>query len=556
MQHLFFQDNQLHSTYSDGKFSLEEIFEYNRTHDRLDLTITDHVDKNTDWFVKYMKHLNTLRKKYPEFSVKIGCEVKILDDGSLNSTEKILRAPEIVLGSVHHFDGIKQMSPQELMNREYELTKLLAQNKVIDILSHPFSMGHRFHKSNPPAAWVKEVYALCVRHGIKFEYNNKNAPKSVHEFVRGLVKKGEIKHLSFGSDMHDDLSEIGRSGFRIQETVPVLVTGAGAGCGQSILKGLELSSFPLRIIAVDGSSLAAGLYRGDSAYLVPKYSEAGYIKRIIEISKKEKVLFIFVGTDVELAILSKNSKKIQKESGATVVVSNLRAIEIADDKWKTVQFLKKNGFPYAKSGLAKDLPSFIKAGKYPLIVKPRVGARSIGVQVVHTKEELTDAVARTPGAIIQEYLSTENDEYTCGAFFYKGKNYGVMPGQRWLRNGDTYKANFKHDKELETFLAKVGEKLNIFGPCNFQLRKTKRGPVIFEINCRFSGTTGAASFLGFNVQNALIQILHMKRPPSKLFFRESYMLRYWNEVFVDAAQMQELNRHNQLLAPRSDMNVF
>ena len=50
MQHLFFQDNQLHSTYSDGKFSLEEIFEYNRTHDRLDLTITDHVDKNTDWF--------------------------------------------------------------------------------------------------------------------------------------------------------------------------------------------------------------------------------------------------------------------------------------------------------------------------------------------------------------------------------------------------------------------------------------------------------------------------------------------------------------------------
>ena len=62
MNDIFFQDNQLHSTYSDGAFSLEEIFEYNRVHNRLDLTVTDHVNKDTAWFPQYVTHIKRLRK--------------------------------------------------------------------------------------------------------------------------------------------------------------------------------------------------------------------------------------------------------------------------------------------------------------------------------------------------------------------------------------------------------------------------------------------------------------------------------------------------------------
>ncbi|MEK7144839.1 MAG: ATP-grasp domain-containing protein [Patescibacteria group bacterium] len=556
MQRPFFQDNQVHSTHSDGIFTLEEILAYNRTHDRLDLTITDHVDKRTDWFNGYVKKLKVLRKKYPEFEVCIGCEVKILDDGSLNTTKEILDAAEVVLGSVHHFDGIKQMNPQQLMKREYELTKLLAKKKRIDILAHPFSMGHRFHKSNPPSAWVREIYRLCVQHKIKFEYNHKNAPQSVRLFVKALVEKGDLKHLSFGSDMHTDLCELGQSGFAIQNTIPVLVTGAGAGVGQSILKALKLSSMPIKILTTDGSSLAAGLYTADAAYLVPMYHESSYIPRIIEICKKEKVQLLFAGTDVELEILSQNAKKIKVEAGTVVVVSHVRAVRIADDKWKTVQFLKQNGFPYAKSCLEKDLDTFMKKATFPLIVKPRIGARSIGVHKVATKEELLKAVARTPNAIIQEYLSDDNAEYTCSGFFYRGGSYGVLCGRRWLRNGDTYKSLFKRDPKLEAFVSDVGKKLDLFGPCNFQLRKTKRGPVIFEINCRFSGTTGAVSYLGFNVANALVQIVCLKRPPSMLHYNEAYMFRYWNELFASEKEIDTLAATGELQKPQSGKNIF
>ena len=104
---------------------------------------------------------------------------------------------------MHHFDGIKSMAPDTLLKREYELTKMLTETPI-DILAHPFSMGVRFHKSNPSKRWVEDVYRRCVKNKIKFEYNHKNAPQSVRNFVLYLVAKGQTKHLSFGSDMHTD----------------------------------------------------------------------------------------------------------------------------------------------------------------------------------------------------------------------------------------------------------------------------------------------------------------------------------------------------------------
>ena len=553
-QNILFQDNQIHSTYSDGKRTLQEILEYNRTHDQLDLTISDHVDKKTNWFPRYAKELSRLRKKYPQFRVRIGCEVKILDDGTLNTRPEVLRQAEVVLGSVHHFDGIKSMSKEELIEREYELTTLLAQNKDIDILAHPFSMAVRFFRVDVPLVYVEEVYALCKKNGINFEYNHKNAPESVRAFVRAKVANGELTHFSFGSDMHSDLAELGCSSFAARPAVCVLVTGVGGGIGQSILKGLHLSPVRKRIIAADANHLAAGLYVTDAAYLLPNVRSKRYIPELIRVCKKEKVELVFVGTDAELPTLSKNAAKVRKACGARVIVSNTNAIDIADDKWKTAEFLKKSGFPYPASCLPKDVPVFLKKHSFPLVVKPRTGARSIGVHRVRNVRELQRALAVVHTPVIQEYLATEHDEFTCGTLVIAGTNCGVMAGKRWLRDGDTYKALFKRDVGLEKSIAKVAKKLRVEGPCNVQLRKTKRGPVIFEINCRFSGTTGAMSYLGFNGPNMLLQTHLLKRPPRTLAFNESYMLRYWNEVFVSERSVERTKRYTALDSLKSAQN--
>ncbi len=550
-----FEDNQIHSTFSDGQRTLEEIFEYNYYHDRLDLTLTDHVDKNTDWFDDYVKKIKTLRKKYPSFKAKIGCEVKILDNGTLNTTPAILKKAEVVLGSVHHFKNIKNLSTEELLEEEFRLTKLLAQNKTIDILAHPFSMVWRFFKANPPRTYIAEVYDLCLKNGVQFEYNKKNSPESVKKFVYEKVAEGKIDDFSFGSDMHVELSDIGNSAFDVAPPVSLLVTGAGAGVGQSIIKSIKLSGHKINLTTVDNSPLAAGLYRGDRIYLVPKNHEPEYIPRLVQICKKENIDLILVGTDVELEILSRHQKRIERTTGTKVIVSNLKAVQIADDKWKTVQFLKKSGFPYPRSWLSTKSAVLAKL-KYPVIVKPRIGARSIGFQIIKNPEELKNQLTQNKNLIIQEYLADDNQEYTCGALFWGDKNYGVISAKRWLRHGDTYKALFKHDPGLEKFIAAVGKKLKINGPCNFQLRKTSRGPVIFEINCRFSGTTGAASHLGFNGVNALIQNLIFERKPQYLDFREAQMFRYWNEVFVHPEKVAILAKDSESSEIKSEVNIF
>ncbi len=550
-----FEDNQIHSTYSDGQRTLEEIFEYNHYHDKLDITLTDHVDKNTDWFDKYVENIKKLRKKYPSFSAKIGCEVKILDDGTLNTTADILKKAEVVIGSVHNFKNIKTLSADELVKEEYRLTKVLAENKKIDILGHPFSMAKRFFNAEPPLKYMRDIYEICVKSGIKFEYNKKNSPENVKKFILEKIAEGKIDTFSFGSDMHAALSEIGNSAFDISPAVNVLVTGAGAGVGQSIIKSLKLSNLKIRIISADNSHLAAGLYRSDAAYLIPKYDEKDYIPRIIEICKKERVNVVLIGTDVELGIIAKNKKYIESGTGAYAAVSHPETVAIADDKWKTAEFLKKNGFPYPRSWSGPNEKALEKL-KYPVIVKPRIGARSIGFKIINTRKELKAELSASPNLIVQELLSGENKEYTCGTLFLGGKNYGVVPAQRWLRNGDTYKAYFRHDKKLEKFISSVGKKLKIDGPCNFQLRKTLRGPVIFEINARFSGTSGAASFLGFNGANALIQHKIFGRRITGLDFKEARMFRYWNEVFAENSNTESLAKNRRHDEINSEINIF
>ncbi|MBI2636153.1 ATP-grasp domain-containing protein [Candidatus Peregrinibacteria bacterium] len=550
-----FEDNHIHSTYSDGKLTIAEILEYNALHNRLDLTISDHVNMKTGWFPAYAKEITELRRKYRDFQVRIGCEVKILENGTLNTTREILDAAETVIGSVHHFTGIKAMDKGELLEKEYELTKMLARHPDVDVLGHPFSMCKRFYNLDAPKEYVEDVYAMCVKNGVKFEFNDKQSLGSIHTFVSDEIAKGNIHHFSFGSDLHELAEELGDAAFALVAPITVLVTGAGAGVGQSILKALKLSNVRTRIIAVDMDPLAAGLYRADAAHVIPAAKDPRYIETLRKICMAEHVELLLIGTDVELEILARSRDEFEKETGAKIIVSHPDTIAIADDKWKTAEFLESHDLPFVRSALPDSVDDLIRDAGFPLAVKPRVGARSVGFQIVKDEKSLRTLLKTMKNAVVQEYLRDDDGEYTCGGFFYEGECYGVISMQRWLRSGDTYKAIARRDPKMEKFIEEVGKKLKITGPCNFQLRKSGGTFKIFEINCRFSGTTGAASALGFNVVNVLLQKIFFDRPLRRLSFRESYIFRYWNEVLAPVAQAEAMMR-GHAEKPQSFLNVF
>ena len=69
--------------------------------------------------------------------------------------------------------------------------------------------------------------------------------------------------------------------------INVLITGAGSGVGQSIIKSLKISKLPIRIISADICELNAGLYRTEKSIIFPKVESYGSLKRIISIIKKQ-----------------------------------------------------------------------------------------------------------------------------------------------------------------------------------------------------------------------------------------------------------------------------
>ncbi len=323
--------------------------------------------------------------------------------------------------------------------------------------------------------------------------------------------------------------------------VNILVTGAGGGVGQGIIKSLKMiNDLEINIIAADMSALATGMYASNKSYLVPACNSSKYMDRLSEIFEIENINYYFPGTDVELEFCAINKKMIKDKFDVQVVISNLEAIQIADDKYKTYKFLKDNDFYYPKTFLPSEKNS--SEIKYPTIMKPAIGCRSIGVGIVHNKEELESRLLNEDGLVIQELIGSDDTEYTCTIVIVDDKVSDVLILKRILRSGDTFRAEPIKNEAITKYVTDVAIALKIDGSCNFQLRTDKNGiPKIFEINCRYSGTTPFCSQLGFNpVEFYLKSSMGIEYDYSINY--DSVVLRNWSEVLVNKKIIEELDK--------------
>ena len=315
--------------------------------------------------------------------------------------------------------------------------------------------------------------------------------------------------------------------------VKVLVTGAGALLGQGIIRSLRASSLDTFIIAADPSPLATGLYWADRAQIVPMADDAGYLQQVADILAKERPDAVLVGTDVELAVFAKHRARLEDEYDTQVLVSDAEVVATANDKWLTVQFLRRNGFAYPLSCLPGDEASLIERVGFPLVVKPRQGARSIGLSVVHDRDGLTRALDNRDDLIIQEHVGTSDTEYTAGVLYFEGTCRASIVMRRDLRDGNTYRAFVEPFPELNSQVKALADKLGPYGPANFQFRLDDGQVKVFEINGRFSGTTPLRARAGFNeVEMSLRHILRgesVNQPRVKSLT----LLRHWSETLVE-----------------------
>lgn len=130
-------DLHMHSTWSDGAYSIEEMVEACRTRGYQYIAITDHsqylkVANGLDKARLRKQHdeIKRLNEKYNDFLILTGVEMDILPDGTLDYDDEMLAEVDVVIASIH--SSFSQ--PQEkIMNR----LKNALINAHVDIIAHP-----------------------------------------------------------------------------------------------------------------------------------------------------------------------------------------------------------------------------------------------------------------------------------------------------------------------------------------------------------------------------------------------------------------------------------
>jgi len=323
--------------------------------------------------------------------------------------------------------------------------------------------------------------------------------------------------------------------------IKVLITGAGSGVGQSIIKALRISSIPVKIISADIHPLNAGLYRTDQAIIVPKVEDKNTLAWYLKNLKKSQIDILMVGSEYDLTFFSKNKNIIEKKTKCLVCVADIETVKISEDKYLTQDFFRKNKLPYLKTFIPKsikDAENISKKIGLPVFLKGRFGTSSRNVHLIKTLDQIKIFYPSVRKPIIQEYAGYYGDgldyEFTCSYFTTKQNKFiGPFVARRKLLHGTSWVTEVDKFPRIRPIIKKISTLLSNTGSLNIQLRIGPKGIFPFEINARFSGTTSIRAHFGFNEPEMFIKSYLLNKKIKNPKIRKGMSLRYIEEIFIE-----------------------
>lgn len=130
-------DLHMHTTWSDGAQSLEEMVKKVKSMGYSYMAITDHSKYlrvanglNEERLRKQREEIQHLNAKDPDFHIFSGVEMDILPDGSLDFDDDFLKEMDFVIGAIH---SSFQQSEEVIMKRLYNALE----NPYVSIIAHP-----------------------------------------------------------------------------------------------------------------------------------------------------------------------------------------------------------------------------------------------------------------------------------------------------------------------------------------------------------------------------------------------------------------------------------
>lgn len=202
------QDLHLHSDFSDGKNSIEEMTQLAIKLGLRKIAFADHVRKETKWLDRYVTEIKRVQKKYPEIIINSGIEVKVIDlDGNLDAQKDFFKKVDLVLVAFHRIPKGREnyLSKEEILANKklalsffYRAMMKVLENKNVNIIAHPTAIL-KLYKIRIPCLMKKKIARRANKFNKIFEINKKFKVPD-RDFVK-ILKKHKIK-LIYGSDSH------------------------------------------------------------------------------------------------------------------------------------------------------------------------------------------------------------------------------------------------------------------------------------------------------------------------------------------------------------------
>lgn len=275
----------------------------------------------------------------------------------------------------------------------------------------------------------------------------------------------------------------------------------------------------------NSDDLTVAFHYADKSVVSPLIYDDNYIPFLLNYCKDNKIDILLSLFDIDLLVLARNKERFA-EIGTKVIVSDSELIEICNDKWKTYNFLKDNGFnvPRTYLSLQSTLLALDRGEiKYPVIVKPRFGCGSIALSRAEDEMALLYYFRRNSRTISRTYLKYESgsvsqDEQIIYQECLGGQEYGadiindlngnlqnvIVKKKIAMRAGETDISEIVENEVISQELERLGKLTGHIGNMDTDIFFVDGKPYILEMNARFGGGYPFSHMGGCNLPKAIV----------------------------------------------------
>jgi carbamoyl-phosphate synthase large subunit len=278
------------------------------------------------------------------------------------------------------------------------------------------------------------------------------------------------------------------------------------------------------VYAADADANAPALQEADKAFIVGPVEQAAYCDQLLAICREYQILLLVPLNDLELPVLARQRERFLAV-GTIPVISSSDVVNLCFDKWTTLAFLKSCGLTVPKTHLSlADTRKALSEGEisFPLVVKPRWGTASLGIEYPEDDEELELAYwlvrKKLPRTILAEISTTDLERSVLIQERLYGQEYGLdvvnnLSGRYVttfvrlklsMRAGETDRAVSVENDQLERLGEAIGQKLGHIGGLDCDVFMSNGRYHVLEMNPRFGGGYPFSHIAGANLPAMLI----------------------------------------------------